>query len=128
GLSATLWTRSETARPVGHRPRAQIPVHAYLPDRGVLPMFEKPDITGLSRDEIKALRAEAVAKAKDIDTGDDNITDEALTALETIGEFLVEADAAVEQIDADAAEGTDRLAKARGAVTEDTEAPAEVPA
>lgn len=91
-------------------------------------MFEKPDITGLSRDEIKALRAEAVATAKGIDTGDDNITDEALTALEAIGEFLVEADAAVEQIDADAAERAERLAKARGAVTEETEAPAEDPA
>lgn len=90
--------------------------------------FEKPSIEGLSADEIRALVADARAKAAEIDTGEDTLSDEALTDLETIGEFIAEADAAVEQSEKDATDRAERLAAARGALapTEDPE-PAEDP-
>lgn len=84
--------------------------------------FEKPSIEGLSADEIRALVADARAKAAEIDTGEDTLSDEALTSLEAIGQFIAEAEDAVEQSEKDAADRAERLAAARGAL-----APAEDP-
>lgn len=78
--------------------------------------FQKPDLSGLDRAAILAARADAVRLASEIDTGEDTLSADALTDLEAIAEFLVEADAAVEQIDADAADHAERLAKARGGI------------
>lgn len=89
--------------------------------------FEKPSIEGLSADEIRALRADAVAKATEIDTGEDSLDNEALESLETIAEFLGEADAAIETAEKDATERSERLAAARGALAPKDEDPAEDP-
>lgn len=86
--------------------------------------FEKPDLTGLDRAAILAARADAVRLAGEIDNGEDTLPKESLEALEAIAEFLVEADALVEQIDADATEQAERLAKARGGIVAKDEEPA----
>lgn len=89
--------------------------------------FEKPSIEGLSADEIRALRADAVAKAAEIDTGEDTLSDEALADLEAIAEFIAEADVAVETAEQAATERAERLAAARGALAPKAEEPAEEP-
>ena len=82
--------------------------------------FTKPeDIKALDREALEALIAEARAESVEINAiSDEDFTDENLTDLESLVEFIDEAEARVSEIDTEAQARAERLAAARGKVTE----------